>query len=351
MVTVPGLKKLIQLSSVIWFCLITVFHGQAQEQKDSIIFYREQMILGELLSIDAGRISFDSDDAGVLSIKNYKIKTLSANIHLYRIRTSDQRLIFGKVHKSVQAGFIRVEQGSDTVEIPITSVIELERFDTKFGDRLSGKLSAGYNFTKSSDIGRLNIDFSISYQAQTYESTVTASSIMTQAEEDFSRDIESVTSSNVFNLSYRWMVVGLLSYQRNLELGILRRFQEAALLGYNLTTYSNRQLSTGIGVAVNQELTEDNTSSRNLVEVPLVIAFRFYKFQEPNIQIRLDQKVYFGVTESGRIRNDANLAVDWEIISDFTLGISVYSNYDNMASESSTSNFDYGLVFNVGYKF
>ena len=68
---------------------------QAQEQKDTIVFYREQMMLGELLSIDAGRVSFDSDDAGVLSIKNYKIKTLSANLHLYRIRTSYQRLIFG----------------------------------------------------------------------------------------------------------------------------------------------------------------------------------------------------------------------------------------------------------------
>ena len=237
------------------------------------------------------------------------------------------------------------------MEIPLTSIIQLERFDTKFGDRISGKLSAGYNFTKSSNIGRLNIDFSIRYLAQTFESTLKASSIMTQNEGDFSRDIETVSSSNVFDLSYRWVAVALLTYQRNVELGIQRRYQEAGLFGYNLTTYSNRQLSVGIGLALNQELKLDETTSKNLVEVPFVIAFRFYQFREPNIQIYLDQKAYFGVTESGRIRNDANLTIDWEVISDFTLGINVYANYDNGASETSTSNFDYGLVLNVGYKF
>ena len=327
------------------------FKCHAQAPKDSLIFYRQQMLLGELLSIETGRVSFDSDDAGVLSVKNYKIKTMSASMHLYRIRTSDHRMVFGSIHKSSKDGHVKVRLPDDSVEVRITNIIELQRFDTRFKERISGKLAVGYNFTKSSDIGRFNFDFNIRYLAPIYESTLKASSIVTQNEGTFSRDIESITSSNLFNLSYRWVGAVLLSYQRNLELGILRRFQEAVLFGYNITNFNNRQLTTGVGIALNQELTGDNTSSRTLVEIPFVISFRLYQFRNPNIELHVDEKAYFGVTETGRVRNDANITIDWEVINDFTLGINLYSNYDNLSPETSTSNFDYGVVLNVGYKF
>ncbi|GJM29093.1 MAG: hypothetical protein DHS20C17_17280 [Cyclobacteriaceae bacterium] len=333
--------------------------GKAQEQqdsltfqhKDSLIFHKQQMLLGELLSIGQGRISFDSDDAGVISVKNYKIRTLSANIHSYRIRTSQLQLIYGKLRKSTKDGMVIIDQGITVTEVPIRSIIDLERYDRTFKQRISGKVGLGYNFTKSSNIGRLNVDLSIRYLAQVFQSTITANSIMTQDQGSFSRDTENLTITNQLNLSYRWIGVGLLSYQRNLELGILRRFQEALLLGYNFISYSNRQLYAAVGVAINQELTDDNTSAVNLVEVPIIANYTFYQFQKPNIQFVLTEKVYFGVTQTGRVRNDANLTIDWEIISDFTLGVNLYSSYDNQASETTTSNFDFGVVVNVGYKF
>ncbi len=331
--------------------------GLAQNQdstthvrKDSLFFYNGQMILGELQSIERGRVSFDSDIAGVLSIKYHKIRTISANIHYYRIRTSQMQLIYGTLHESDKDGMVTVNQGINESDILITSIIELERFDRSFKQRISGKIALGYNFTKSSDIGRLNVDLTIRYLAQNFQSTINASSIMTQNEGDFSRDTETITSSNQLNLNYRWIAVGLLSYQRNLELGILRRFQEALLLGYNFITFNNRQLYVGLGVAFNQELKSESDIPSDQIEIPLVANYTFYQFQKPNIQFVFQENVYFGVTESGRIRNDANLKIDWEVVSDFTLGINVYSNYDNQASETASSNFDYGLVVNVGYK-
>ncbi len=325
--------------------------SQAQVQKDSLIFYRGQMLLGELLSIDEGRIHFDSDDAGVVSIKNYKLYTFSAKIHRYRIRTADERLLYGVIGKSEKEGFIIITHAEGEVEIPIEAIIALERFDNSFWNRMSGNFSAGYNFTKSSNIGRLNLDFSIRYLAQNFGSSFTGNFIMTQEGGTFSRDISNLTNASLINLNYNWNLIGILAYQRNLELGILRRYQEAGLIGYNLINRRNRQLTTGVGLAMNQELTSDENKSRNLFEVPWLMEFTFYQFQEPNIQMKIIEKAYFGITQQGRVRNDASLDLDWEVVRHFTIGIYFYTNYDSQPSEETTTNFDYGVVVNVGYKF
>jgi hypothetical protein len=174
---------------------------------------------------------------------------------------------------------------------------------------------------------------------------------MTQDQGEFSRDNSTVTNTNQLSFNYRWIGLAILSYQRNLELGILRRFQEALLLGYNITNFSNRQLSTSLGFAINQELTQDDESAKNLIEIPFIVAFTFYQFHQPDIQIQLSQKMFFGVTQKGRVRNDANLNINWTVIHNFTVGLNLYSNFDNQAAESSASDFDYGASINVGYKF
>lgn len=330
---------------------LVILSCHAQEPRDTLVFYRDQMILGELLSIEAGRFNFDSDIVRQISIKYDRIKTFSGNLHFYRIRTADEQLIYGNLHKSDKDGFVIVNQGSGQVEIPILSIIRLERYDTKFFQRITGDIGLGYNFTKSTDIGRLNVDVTVRYLAQIFISTLNVTSIMTQNEGDFSRDNETITSTNQWNFGYHWIGVGMLTYQRNLELGILRRYQEGLLFGYNISQYRNRQLSAIVGVALNQELSQDNTSFRNLVEIPFIMAFTLYQFHNPDIQLQLYEKVYFGVTQQGRIRNDATLDVKWKIIHNFRFGINLYYNFDNQAAETSASDFDYGVVLNVSYRF
>lgn len=346
-------------TKVYYFCVVslillvqlTAFTASAQEKRDSVIFYHEQMILGELKSISEGRVSFDSDIVRVISIKNDKIKTLSASLHYYRIRTADDRIVYGTIHSSAKDGHVVVNQGTGKVEVSISDIITLERYDTKFFQRLTGNISVGYNFTKSTDIGRLSIAGMLRYLGQTYQSSLSVNTIMTQDQGTFSRDNSTVTNTNQLNFSYRWIGLAVFSYQRNLELGILRRYQEGLLIGYNISNFNNRQLSSSLGIAINQELTQDDESAKNLIEVPFILAFTFYQFHHPDIQLQLSQKMFFGVTQKGRIRNDANFNVNWSVIHDFTIGINIYANFDNQAAESSSSNFDFGVVLNVGYKF
>ncbi|MEJ2004960.1 MAG: DUF481 domain-containing protein [Cyclobacteriaceae bacterium] len=228
--------------------------GVMSQVKDTLFMHRGQMLLGEVLSVNEGRLEFDSDDAGVVKVKYYKIRTFSAQMHYYRIRTTDAQIMYGTIHASELDGFIRVNNED---EIPIESIIRLQRYDDDFSERLSGKISAGYDYTRSSDIGRINFDFSLKYFAQDFQANISGSTIITQEGGEFDRDIENITISPIYYLNFEWFLAARLSYQRNLELSLSRRFQEFAGAGYAIIQKSHMQFLGIAGLAMNQELSTE----------------------------------------------------------------------------------------------
>jgi hypothetical protein len=60
--------------------------------------------------------------------------------------------------------------------------------------------------------------------------------------------------------------------------------------------------------------------------------------------------MYFGINQDGRKRFDGETRINWEVISNLNLGLQFYSSFDNASLGGSSNNYDYGIVFNVGYK-
>ena len=342
--------KILFVASVL-LLLISVQQTYGQ-LKDSVFFYHGQMLLGEVLTIAEGKLQLDSDDAGVVNIKYYKIRTFHAGIHFYRIRTVDEQILYGRIVTSKKDGFIQVEFAGTLTEIPIESIVRVQRYEDSFWERITGSISAGYDYTRSSNIGRLNFDLGLKYLAQEAEVNVNANTISTQQGGSFSRDIENVSLGGVYYLDYSWILAGRLSYQRNLELSILRRFQEFGGAGYLLIQKFDQQLMVVSGIAMNQELSVEGERSGNLFEVPLIANYSLYLFQNPNLQFDINQNMYFGITDSGRIRNDGNTRLSWEPFNDFLIGLNFYNNYDNKPPDGENArNFDFGTVLSFGYKF
>jgi hypothetical protein len=87
-----------------------------------------------------------------------------------------------------------------------------------------------------------------------------------------------------------------------------------------------------------------------LLEIPVMLRYNFFQFHHPNIQISSQQSLYFGLTQKGRIRFEGNTTFSWQLIRYFYLNINPYSNYDNQPP-SGNSNYDYGVVVSISYKF
>ncbi len=318
------------------------------QQKDSVFLYKGQVLIGNIKNVDLGVITIDDVDLKLISIKLYKIKMIKT-VHRFRIETNDKEIYFGTLNETGKNGWIEImADNKDTVVMRITGINTMIFLGKTFFKRLDGNIGAGFSYTKASGIGQFNFNSSISYVTPKLENQFKASTIGSIDSSKYSRDNENAELFSNYNFNTTWFAAGMLSYQRNLELMLKRRFQQFLGAGNKLIVRKNLQLLAISGISLSQEKNTQNIQTGPLVEVPAILRFNYYKFQHPNIQISSSQSVYFGITEKGRIRYSGSTDFSWELIKDFSFTFSLYNNFDNKSSGSST---DFGAVMGLSYKF
>lgn len=326
------------------------FKALAQE-KDTLFLRNGQIMVGKLNSISLGIIQFDDMDLAVQNIKYHKIKTIKAGMATYRIQTIDQAVYYGVLKPSTNYGEVIVDDGLVSKPYPIVNIFNLVSLEKKFIKKIKGTVSLGYSYTKSSDIGRTNIDWNLRFTEQKYQVEFVGSFIFTNNQGVKTRDRESVGLGGYYNLN-SVLVAGLgLNYQRNIELGLASRIQQAVGFGRRFLFKSNLQGTLSSGAVINQERSLEGSSSGNLYEIPLQFKLDYFHYAAPNLSFTVFPKAFLGLNQNGRKRFDGETRVNWEVIKNLDLGLQFYASYDNQALEGSNTNFDYGIVFNVGYKF
>jgi hypothetical protein len=148
-----------------------------------------------------------------------------------------------------------------------------------------------------------------------------------------------------------WEGIVLGNYQRNLELGLARRFQEGLAIGLSFLSSTNMRAKAISGIVLNQEKNTEGVETPTQVEVPLIVLFNFYHFRRPDMTLTAKQSFFAGITQAGRLRHDGEINLSVKIITDFSVNIRVYDHYDNQPPGETAEKIDYGVVFGLSYKF
>ena len=323
----------------------------AQKTKDTLYFLNKSKITGEIKRIKLGVVTFDPDDANVITVQLQKIKTIAALIGIFRIETIEHQVYFGSMIPADKAGFITILSGADTFSLPVEQISHVYPFKNHFKQRFSGSASAGFDFTRSSGIGRINYDGKLNYMAKAVEINFSVAGIYSLTDTTFSRDREDISVKNNYYFNTTWFGTLLFKYQRNLELGLQRRFQQGLGAGNKFITNKHVYAWTRSGMVLNQEKNNENDISGTLVELFSQLEFNFFKFTKPEISFNITESFYYSLSQAGRFRNDAQANLNWEIIKDLKLTISAYYNYDNQPPSEDSRKFDVGTVFTIGYSF
>jgi hypothetical protein len=330
---------------------ICCFHQSFCQSRDSIILYHGETLIGAVQGSNLGSISIDDIDLKMLNIKLFKIKTLI--IHdVFKIETIEKKIFYGTMRTSDKDGWVDVHTNEGIViPILITKIYQLISMDNNFFTRLNGNISAGLSFTKSSGIGQVNFSANVQYATKLFDYQLSVSSIASIDSGNFSRDNENVFFVNTYDLTPTWFLSGAAQYQRNLELSIARRYLVMLGAGNKILIRNNMRLLATTGMTFSQEKSIEGVSSALLFEIPILFQFNFYQFRNPDIQISSTQAVYFGISQNGRVRYDGSTNFSWQLIRYFYLNLSPYTNFDSRPPAGSESNFDYGIVFGLSYKF
>lgn len=334
----------------ICICLLICSFANSQALKDTVFFTNGTVVVGKLISVKLGVVTFDPDDANDITVQLRKLRTMSATRKIFRIETVAGEVYFGTIHTHPVTHSIYVWNGSDMITINVEDISVLYAFDKSIAQRFTGTVGIGYTYTRSSGFGRLNFDSKIKYNSRKGELNLTTTGIYTIYDSLFNREKEEVSLKYNYYFIRNWFATAFVSYQRNLELGLERRFQEGVGIGNKFYTSKHVYTWARGGIVVNQERSTENVESGNLAELFGQLEINLFRFEHPKINFLLAETFYYSLSERGRFRNDGAMSVSWEVFKNFYLNLEPYNNYDSKPPGSDSRKLDFGIVFGINYK-
>ena len=325
-------------------------HRLLSQPKDTLYFYNESKVTGELLAIRLGRVEFDADDIGIVNIKNNKLQSINATSRSFRLETTGGNEMQGYLTRSEEPGMIFVNTGAKSEELRIENITELVFYGKTLKSRLTGNFSAGFSYTKSSEIGRFNLDGLVKYNTNKGMTQLKGDMIITYDSVEADTERANLAASHTHTFAPLWDAMVILKYQRNLELGLERRWQQALGIGRKLLTKQHQQATVVGGLAINQEYNQEEAEIHT-TEAMLQVYYNLYSFTNPNIILSFYESMFVSIKDEDRLRLDGDITLDYEIIADFYISLQFYHNYDSRSPATNEPNIDYGFVAGIRYKF
>ncbi len=308
-------------------------------------------MVGELDRIKLGVVNFDPDDANDITVQLIKIKTISATRTIFRIETTSHRVYFGQLIAHSSSELVQIVELADTAVLNVQEISVLYPFKNSFLQRFSGSLGAGFSYTRSADFGQMNFNGKISYVAKKEELSLSTSGIYSVTDSSFVRDREDISLLNNYYISPTWFGTAILGYQRNLELGLERRYQEGLGAGNKYITSKHVYAWARAGLVLNQEKNIEQVSSGTLAELFGQLEFNFFRFTKPEVNFVLAESFFYSLSQADRFRNDGEVGLNWEIIKDLKFNFTFYNNFDSKPPGEGSRNFDFGIVVGLNFSF
>ncbi len=110
------------------------------------------------------------------------------------------------------------------------------------------------------------------------------------------------------------------------------------------------QLVASVGAQVITEKDFSSTQQESL-EGALNLEFSVWRFDSPELDLRIQTNVYPSLTESGRVRGDLDMRLRWELYSDLYWDFSGWITYDNQSNNATDNTTDYALTTGIGWTF
>ena len=333
-----------------WLLLIILPLSGIAQTKDSLFFKNGDLLIGELKSISLGRVKFDDDNMDVLSIKVTQVKTIRATSHIYRLETISGDIYYTTLNAG-SSGNIQFKRDTVLQEVRLEDIGNLVPLKGKTGALLQGNTSIGYSYAKSTGIGQLNSDLNLEYLTRKFDFLFSGSAIVNQSDSTVQLDNATAGLFNSYLFTPIWEASVFFIYQRNLEQGLKRRYQEGLGGGCNFVSTAHMRAKLITGLVFNQEKSIEDVSSPTQVDIPVILNFNFFRFSKPDMTVNIKEDLFLGITKKGRIRQNGQFSINWKIFSDFYVNLKFYHNYDNQPPGQNAEKLDYGSSFGLSYKF
>jgi len=321
----------------------------AAAKVDVVVLKNGSRIVGEIKQMAKSRLELGTDDMGTLQIEWDNIKEITAPEY-FEIEHMNGGLYFGALAPSSNAGQLAIVADWGTDQLPLREIVRVQLVKSGFWEKFKGSLDAGAGYTSATELLQLDFDAELRYTRPRFEAFAQADAVITQQPEadDTQRSSLTLGYARIFPNRHRIFTQGVL--EQNRELGFDLRSSMLGGWAYALARDRRNQLVGGAGLSLNREKPVEGESTTNLEGV---VGFDYanFAYDFPNTDIQLHLFSYFGLSQWGRFRLEANASLKRELFSDFYFGLKGYESYDSEPPTAGAQKNDWGLSLSLGYSF
>jgi hypothetical protein len=325
---------------------------QAAPKTDVVYFTNGDRLTGEIKSLEKGKLELSTSTAGTVDIEWDKIARIETDQYL-RVEMSSGARFHGRVPQDQQTGSIRLAAPGEAAAQPLAMADVVRIAPIQYGslvDRLDGYLTVGFSYAKADS--RTDFDFSggLSSRNEIREWTLDGQTTVNAQSNASTTSMYDVTLANKRFMQDRWFQAYFGTVQGNEELGLNIREVLGAGIGRYLAQDMHHEWFVVAGLAYDREDFESQPIQDSLEGV-LSTQYSFFRYDTPKRSIDVGLAVFPSLTESGRVRAEAD--IDWriELVEDFFFDMNFYGSYDSKADPEAPSNVDYGVITSLGYTF
>jgi len=330
--------------------LLILFIGIADAKTDVVVFKNGDRLTGEVKSLERGRLRFKTDATDTISIEWDEVAHLSSD-HNIQVETLLGARHLGNLVRSEEKFNLIIETNEGPIKLNSIQIVKMTPIEDKGLSRLDGNITFGYNFAKADEATQSNLGIDLEMRSEIRILSLKFNGSVTDSATNESNQRESLQLDFKRLLRERWLWSANIGMDRNDELGIDMRTSIGGGGGRILRQTDHSAILLEGGLKGTREDLAGSTTDEETIEAYGLVQWDWFRFDTPELDLSTSLEVIPNLSDTGRVRGELDIELQWEMIEDLFWQLSYYNSYDSRPATAGAEKNDYGIITSLGYKF
>lgn len=320
---------------------------QADHEKpaDVVVLSSGNRLIGEILALDRGELSFSIDGAGSVDIDWNNVETLQSP-RLFDVELASGERLSGSI-ASPARGRIAVASGTSAAAVGTEDVVRIAPI-TSPAEGISGAVDVGAEFLSASDTRDIALNAELEKRTRNYRTTLLIDSVFTEVDDETQQRRNHVEIVSRRSLGNRWFAVGRVDLDENFALDLDSRALIGAGGGRELNRSNRAVLALYGGLDYARERLRSIDATDRISEAFASLEWDWFEVGG-DTEVSTNATAFFNLERSRR-RAELNVSLRRTIIGSMYWSVNVYESYNSDPPEG-VDNSDLGLAFALGRSF
>lgn len=343
-------KLVLRLASLLSVCIFATASLSQAAKTDLLILDNGNNIVGEVTTLQRGKLTFKTDNIGTLSVEWPHVSELRST-NRFLIETEHGRKFSGSLAKA-SAGQLSVESdGVVVATLEISGVVNMYRVEHTFLSRIDSSLDVGYSYTQQNADTQFNINAALRERTEKRQLTINFSTLFSTQEDADETRRSDLTGVFYKRFERKWFYLGLASAEQNNGLDLDLRTVFGGGIGHELYHTNSTIFALFTGLNYNRELYAFNDESVNSLEASGGVEFSYFTFDGMTSEITTRLLLAPSLTDAGRFRLKVDTDFRQKIIGDLYWSLNLYELFDSRPPQPDAPRNDFGITTSVGWSF